>query len=69
LSQKRGAGGGKKNAGVGVCVLTPYQCLQDEASQEEKVGMLSLINRRETFELEAVVKLNQAELVDVALSG
>jgi hypothetical protein len=30
--------------------------------------MLSLVNRGETLELEAVVKLNQAELVGIALS-
>lgn len=61
---ERGRGHPKKDGSV----LTPYQCLQYEACQEEKVGMLALVNRGKALELEAVVKLNQAELVGVALS-
>lgn len=67
LSRAKGERGRGKKSGNG-SVLTPYQCLQYEASQEEEVGMLPLVNRGETLELEAVVKLNQAELVGVALS-
>jgi len=67
FSEKRGERGRGKKSGNG-SVLTPYQRLQYEARQQEEVGMLSLVNRGETLELEAVVKLNQAELVGVALS-